>query len=233
MIKRFIPTLALAVAAIAAVVAPAGAANMNLTCSVGPETVDRPSGNTGEGYFVDGDKLYAPGGIEFRIRGVNRNHWDNSGPIEGLPRSGANTERVVLNFAKPVAYNWNIVQSQMLTKSIVPIPGNWTATCKSDRASLKAIVDTWVAQASTWTQLNKTGLINIANEWGPGTKINQTINSKVVQVPTTVWLDCNVDAILRMRSAGYTMPLVVDAGGCGQDASTVLKYGAQVLAADP
>ncbi|MBW8778018.1 MAG: cellulase family glycosylhydrolase, partial [Burkholderiales bacterium] len=160
-----------------------------------------------------------PNGLEFRIRGVNRNHWDSYGTPAGLPLSGANTERVVLSFSKATSYNWNIVSSEMLANKIVPIPGNWTGTCKADPASLTAIVDTWVAQASTWTQLNSTGLINIANEWGPAN--------------STVWRDNYITAIHRMRAAGYTGTLVVDSGGCGQDAQDIIKYGAAVLAADP
>ena len=107
----------------------------------------------------------------------------------------------------------------MLPNKIVPMPGNWGATCKSDVASLTTIVDTWVAQAATWTQLNSNGLINIANEWGPAN--------------STVWRDQYIAAIARMRTAGYTGTLVVDAGGCGQDAADVINYGAAVLASDP
>ncbi len=179
----------------------------------------RPAGNTGTGFYVSGSKLYDAKGAEFRIRGVNRNHWDSYGTPTGLPLSGANTERVVLSFTNTTAYNWNIVSSQMLANKIVPIPGNWTATCKADLASLNAIVDTWVAQASTWTQLNAKGLINIANEWGPAN--------------STVWRDGYVAAIARMRAAGYTGTLVVDSGGCGQDAQDIIKYGPAVLASDP
>lgn len=181
--------------------------------------VPRPAGNTGKGFYVVGSKLYDPNGQEFRIRGVNRNHWDSYGSPTGLPLSGANTERMVLSFAKPTSYNWNIVSAQALANKIVPIPGNWTATCKADPASLTAIVDTWVAQAATWTQLNATGLINIANEWGPAN--------------STVWRDNYITAIARMRAAGYSGTLVVDSGGCGQDAQDIVKYGAAVLASDP
>ena len=181
--------------------------------------VPRPAGNTGTGFFVSGGKLYDAKGVEFRIRGVNRNHWDSYGSPTGLPLSGANTERMVLSFANSTTYNMNIVATQTVPNKIVPIPGNWTATCKSDVASLSAIVDVWVAQASTWTTLNSTGLINIANEWGPPN--------------STVWRDSYIDAIGRMRAAGYTGTLVVDSGGCGQDAQDIIKYGAAVLAADP
>jgi len=200
-------------------VASADQAEALVSKAVVKTAVPRPAGNTGTGFYVAGGKLYDPNGNEFRIRGVNRNHWDSYGSPTGVPLSGANTERVVLSFTNSTSYNWNIVSSQMLANRIVPIPGNWTGTCKADTATLSAIVDTWVAQASTWTQLNTRGLINIANEWGPAN--------------STVWRDSYITAIARMRAAGYTGTLVVDSGGCGQDAQDIVKYGAAVLASDP
>jgi mannan endo-1,4-beta-mannosidase len=169
-------------------------------------------------------RLFDPAGNAFLIHGVNRNHWDSYGTPTGLPLSGANTERIMLNFANSTTSNWGIVSSQMLANGIVPIPGNWSATCKTDAASLSAIVDTWVAQASTWTQLNGTGLINIANEWGPA----MSAADKAIS-----WRDNYITAVGRMRAAGYTGALVIDAGSCGQDAGTIVKYGSQVLDADP
>ena len=133
-------------------------------------TVTRPVGNTGTGFFVANGKLYDAKGKEFRIRGVNRTHYDSYGSPAGIPLSGANTERIALDYvAKTTSFNMSIVSKQMLANKIVPMPGNWSATCKSDAASLSAIVDIWVAQAATWTTLNSNGLINIANEWAPPT----------------------------------------------------------------
>jgi mannan endo-1,4-beta-mannosidase len=190
-------------------------------CTIDPP---RAPGATGTGFYVVGSKLFDPTGTEFRIRGVNRNHWDSYGTPAGLPLSGANTERIFLSFAKPTDYNWGIVQSQMLANGITPIPTNWTTTCKSDAASLAGAVDSWVAQASTWKQLNGSGLVNIANEWGPPVSTADK---------GAGWRDGYLQAIPRMRGAGLTMPLVIDAGGCGQDAGTVVKYGPALLAADP
>jgi len=48
---------------------------------------------------------------------------------------------------------------------MVPIAGNWMATCKSDTSSLSSAVQTWVSQAAQWTTLNKYLIVNIANEW--------------------------------------------------------------------
>jgi mannan endo-1,4-beta-mannosidase len=170
------------------------------------------------GFRVAGSTLLAPSGAPFVIRGINRLHWDSYGNPTDAQRMGANTVRLNLNLARPAAGNLLIAQSYAAL-GIVPMPGNWGGTCKADTATLSTIVDTWVAQASTWTQLNSNGLINIANEWGPAN--------------STVWRDSYITAIARMRAAGYTGTLVIDSGGCGQDAQDVVKYGAAVLAADP
>ncbi len=182
-------------------------------CTLDPP---RPAGATGTGFYVAGGKLFDPTGAEFRIRGVNSSHPDASGTPAGLPRSGANTARMFLSFTNAADRNWAIVQS---VKGVVPIPTNWSTTCKADAASLSAAVDAWVAQAPTWTQLNRTGLINIANEWGP--------------TNDPAWRDGYLAAIARMRAAGYTGTLIVDTGGCGQDSQDVVKYGPILLATDP
>lgn len=185
-------------------------------CTLDPA---RPAGATGTGFYVVGGKLYDPSGTEFRIRGVNSAHPDASGTPAGIGRSGANTARMFFNFTKPAATNWATMQA---VQGVVPIPTNWSTTCVVDPAILSTAVDAWVAQSSTWTQLNGLALVNIANEWGPSVANN-----------STGWRDGYLTAIARMRAAGYTMPLVIDAGYCGQDAATIVKYGQSLLDTDP
>jgi mannan endo-1,4-beta-mannosidase len=189
----------------------------------------RPASAARTGYYVVGSKLYSPDGVEFRIRGVNKLHWDQTASIKGIPLTGANTVRVAVNLNKTESVNLGVV-NPIVKSGLLVIPGAWNATCKSDPAALKSIVDQWVAQASTWTTLNDTGLINIANEWGPNRTTRDASGHMVV---STVWRDAYIDAVRRMRAAGYTGTLVIDAGGCGQDASTVTGDGGDVLAADP
>jgi mannan endo-1,4-beta-mannosidase len=169
------------------------------------------------GFYVVGSKLYDPAGNEFRIRGTNWGHLDQAGGLTGIPLSGANAVRMVTNYT-PAATTQRAV-STMLAAGVVPIPSVWTTTCKSDPASLSAAVDKWIAEFATWKVLNTSGLLNIANEWGPPN--------------SPVWRDENIKAIARLRAAGYTSTLVVDSGGCGQDPLDVVNHGAAVLASDP
>jgi mannan endo-1,4-beta-mannosidase len=172
----------------------------------------------GTGFHVTGSKLYDANGAEFRPRGVNHVHWDQGAGYTGVPLSGANTERMLIDFSKSPASNALIVK-KATDAGLLAIPGNWNGTCKSDAASLAAIVDTWVAQASTWAPMSDKVAFNIANEWGLGNSV--------------VWRDEYVKAIARMRAAGYTGLLVVDSGSCGQDSKDVITYGPAVLASDP
>ena len=168
------------------------------------------------GFHVSGDKLIGPSGKEFRIRGVNRVHWDTE--LANMDRTGGNTVRMAMDFRKPAPKLWAAVKKQILDNGMMPVVGNWAGTCKEDPAILSTIVDTWIAQADTWKKLNTIGIVNVANEWGPS---------------TPVWRDSYITAISRMRAAGYTGTLMIDAGNCGQGVQAIVKYGAAVLDSDP
>jgi len=103
----------------------------------------------------------------------------------------------------------------------VPIPGNWDGVCIDSTATLTSIVDLWVARAASWTtsDLQRYAIINIANEWGPADSV--------------AWRDSYITAIQRMRNAGYKQTLMIDSGGCGQDAFDLLKYAQAVFDSDP
>src|SRR5882762_3244154 len=156
--------------------------------------VSRPSYNTGNGFFVLNGKLYDPDGHEFRIRGVNKTHWDQDS--SGIALAGANTVRWAIDYTRDAAKNVAMIQTGSIANRMVPIAGNWTATCKSDTSSLSSAVQTWISQAAQWTTLNKYLIVNIANEWGPSN--------------STVWRDSYISAIAQLRAAGYTGPILDD-----------------------
>lgn len=181
--------------------------------------VARPSYNTGNGFFVLNGKLYDANGNEFRIRGVNRVHWDSDSSA-GIAKSGANTVRWDMDFTRSPTDNVNEIQTQGIQNNNVPIVGNWSATCdRSGTASLDAAVKTWVAQAAQWTTLDRYLIVNIANEWGPKN--------------STVWRDSYISAIASLRQAGYLGPILIDSGDCGQDLNDLLNYSTAVFNSDP
>lgn len=178
----------------------------------------RPSYNSGSGFFVAHGKLYDANGVAFRIRGVNRLHWD-SNSAAGIASSGANTERWNIDFSHPAGGNVALVRSQSIAERIVPIVGNWGATCSDDPARLAAVVSTWVQQARAWTRLERYLILNIANEWGP--------------TNDPIWRDAYIQAIAQLRAAGYRGTILVDSGGCGQDIDDLRRYSGAVFASDP
>lgn len=177
----------------------------------------RPGYNTGVGFFVLNGKLYDANGVEFRIRGVNKLHWDADSP--GIPKTGSNTTRWVIDFSRPAASNVALIQRKSIDHDIVPMPSNWRGTCDNDRAILTSIVDAWIAQISEWRTIERYMILNIANEWGPS--------------DSTDWRDAYVTAITRLRTAGYLATIAVDAGGCGQNLDDLTSYAQAVFDSDP
>lgn len=195
---------------------PVHTKSFSRTQDVGPRAVQRPSYNTGNGFFVLNNKLYDANGNEFRIRGVNKLHWDARSP--GIPKTRANTVRWVVDFRQPTSTNLRLM-NESIANRIVPMPSSWTGTCKNERSYLTQIVDTWVTQASAWKTIDKYMILNIANEWGPRN--------------STVWRDAYIDAIRRLRAAGYRSTIAVDSGGCGQNWEDIAYYGRAVFNSDP
>lgn len=189
-------------------------------------TAMRPSYNTGDGFFVLSGKLYDANGKEFRMRGVDRNHYDSNSQA-GIAKSGANTVRIFVetNYGESVAGLVNIVQTQHIAEKEVPIPTSPSTTtgtatsCNTDPTVLSSVVANWVSTASSWTPLDKYQIVNIANEWGPAN--------------STVWRDSYIAAIASMRKAGYLGTLLIDAGGCGQDLTDLVTYSGAVFQSDP
>jgi mannan endo-1,4-beta-mannosidase len=173
-------------------------------------------------------KLYDANGAEFRIRGVDKVHWDDTNP--GLASSKANTVRWNIDFTRAASDNVTLLQggagktAGTIYNHMVVMPGAFDTpagalSCSNDAAVLQSAVSVWVAQAATWSQLEKYAIFNIANEWGPSN--------------STVWRDSYETAISQMRQAGIHATLSVTSGGCGQDNADLVKYAQAVFDSDP
>jgi mannan endo-1,4-beta-mannosidase len=197
----------------------------NITVTAGNGAVARPAYNNGTGFFVLNGQLYDPSGNPFRMRGVNRVHWD-SDSAAGIALAGANTVRTFIDFTQPAASNVNRIQTQNIDYKEVPVvtyagtgQGETVTSCNEDPATLNAAVSAWTSQASEWINLNNYMIINLANEWGPSN--------------STTWRDSYISAVSQLRSAGYTGPIMIDSGGCGQDIQDLTQYAAAVFNSDP
>ena len=196
-----------------------------LTPSPANSRASRPSYNNGRGLFVSAGRLYDGKGNEFRIRGINRAHFDSPSQ-PGLSRSGANAVRLFFyRTSLGITPYLQIIQSQHLANKEVAIPTLSTfpddknTSCDGDPRRLASGVDWWVDNAKAMSLIDTASIVNIANEWGPPGSV--------------IWRDAYVIAVKRMRAAGYRAPLMIDSGGCGQDLNDLINYAAEVFEADP
>jgi mannan endo-1,4-beta-mannosidase len=189
------------------------------------DAVARPSYNTGNGFFVAGGKLYDAKGKEFRIRGVNRAHYDSSSQ-PGISKTGANAVRMFMYLTSLGAASYaSVLRREIIAYHEMPIvamawfPDNTGTSGNTDPTELSAGVAWWVANARTFVPLNKYLIVNIANEWGPAN--------------SATWATAYESAIASMRAAGYLGPLMIDSGGWGQDIADLLNYSTDVFNSDP
>lgn len=198
--------------------------------------VARPSYNTGKGFFTLDGKLYDANGVEFRIKGANRAHYDIA-PV-GASVAKVNAFRLGTPlWSGPGAAVVADVDA-MIQNHIVPILGVWfttsdysdagNVTCKESKGSGVTVFDTAVSQWLDWYATyqskgyEKYMLINIANEWGSAWSAGDTS-----------FLTAYQGAIDTLRQKGFLATLVIDAGGCGQDPETLLQHAKALYDHDP
>lgn len=194
-----------------------------------PATAARPSYNAGTGFYTVGRGIYDSNGNLFIPIGANRQHYDLDTSTRFQAKPSA--ERLVPFFNQPWATVNKPLMDQDVNNKVVPIPGvfytNYNTgvetTGKSDLATLNAAVAFWVNQRANWTQYNNVAMFNIANEWGPCSDDSNAAN----------YQNGYVSAVQKMRAAGYTAPLVIDAGCSGQGLDQLAASGAAIVAADP
>ena len=185
------------------------------------------------GFSVSGGKLYEGNGNEFVMRGVNHSHaWFNSqldAALVGIASKGANTVRVVLanghRWTKtPATDVANIIQKAKDNNLIAVLEVHDTTGYGEDSsaATLASAVDYWIEIKNVLVGQEDYVLINIGNEpFGNG-------------VAASVWINEHKTAISRLRNAGLSHTLIVDAANWGQDWQNIMRDNAMtVFNSDP
>lgn len=180
-----------------------------------------------DGFKVDGTKLLDHCGNEFVMRGVNLAYtWFKSSAydqLEAIHKYGANAVRIVLNNGiknkADDAASVKKIADKCKEYGMVAILEVHDVTGSDNIDDLLAAANYFAGMASTLKGTESYIMINIANEWH---------NSSAA----TVWRDGYVKAIPVLRKAGLRHCIMVDAGGYGQNASTIHTYGKEVMAAD-
>lgn len=188
------------------------------------------------GFSVSGTQLLDANGQPFIIRGVNHAHtWftsQTSSAIPNIAAAGANSVRVVLSNGQ----TWNKNSSSEISSIINQCKQNKlicifevhdvtgvgdTGGHSSNTGTIDGAANYWVEMASVLNGQEDYVMINIANEpMGNG-------------VPASEWVSQHQAAIRKMRNAGLTHTLIVDAANWGQDWNEImLENASQVANAD-
>ncbi|MFG1744893.1 cellulase family glycosylhydrolase [Micromonospora chalcea] len=183
------------------------------------------------GFSVSNGRLYDANGVEFVMRGVNHAHtWypQQTSSFANIKALGANTVRVVLssgdrwtkNSAADVA---NVISLCKTNRMICVLEVHDTTGYGEDGAAttLAKATDYWLSIADVLKGQERYVIVNIGNEpFG-----NQNYSA---------WTTDTSNAIKRLRAAGLTHTIMVDAPNWGQDWTFTMRDNAgTVFAADP
>ena len=174
---------------------------------------------------VNGRYLYDQCGEKIVMRGVNEMlvySSDRTGAVTypEIAKTGANAVRFMwFTDASVPASALDANAKNAVANGLIPIPGLWDATGKWG-ADFEKCVAWWTSPAIVTVCKNNPYLVvNIANEAGGSVMADYT--------------SMYANAIGRIRNAGITNVIMVDADRYGRNWQTISDKGAAVLAADP
>ncbi|AUX38958.1 mannan endo-1,4-beta-mannosidase [Sorangium cellulosum] len=182
-------------------------------------------GEESTGFSVRGRFLHDRCGEKVLLRGINEMVvWLPSG-TDGLPefaeiaKTGANAVRIVWLTDEPAA-DLDVAITNALAQKLIPIVELHDATGKWEL--LPTLVDYWTSAdvVAVIKKHEQNLLVNIGNEVGD-------------QVDNAAWEAGYKQAITRMREAGITVPLVIDASKWGQNIDQLQAVGPALVAHDP
>ena len=183
------------------------------------------------GIRISNGRLVEANGQPLILRGINHMHtWYKSqtSSFAAIKATGANAVRVVVSGgrwqpAETVQDIANIINLCKSNRLICILENHDTTGYGEDGAaySLNQAVDSWISVQSALTGQENYVIINIGNE---------PIGNNNAQQ----WTQATINAIQRMRNAGFQHTLMVDAPNWGQDWQFVMRDNAQtVYNADP
>lgn len=179
---------------------------------------------TAETFTVRGRHLYDRCGEKVILRGVNEMVvWspgkDGDPEFAEIAKTGANVVRIVWTNEGNAAELDKAI-SNAVAAQLIPMVEHHSAT--GDLSKVPAVVDYWLT-ADVLAVLKKHSpnlLLNIANE--PADKESDD-----------AWEAAFKTAITRIRDAGLTVPLIIDANGYGQNIDALQLKGPALIAHDP
>ncbi len=211
-------------------------------CPTDPQGSWAGSGNgnwAGRGFSLDGDQLIDPSGAPFVMRGINTPHAyylkQSNDSLTRIKQLGFNTVRIVwcadnliragrceekdIHPVEELERSLSLVKAQ----NIVAMLNLQNATGSDSAEHLQKMVEYLIEPEVKRVLLDYKDyvLINIANEWyGTWDK-------------TKNYIDAYRVAVRDLRKAGLPHVLIVDARGYGQDVSSIVEHGKDLVNLDP
>lgn len=178
------------------------------------------------GFRVVGRDLIDRCGTKVVLRGINEmvvwsSGKDGDPEFTEIAKTGANVVRIVWTVKDGTAAELDRALANAVAAQLIPMPELHDAT--GDRTKIQAMVDHWIRPdvLNVVRKYEQVLLVNIANEAGDGA------------VNATQFRSDYETAILRMRTAGYRTPLVIDAPQWGQNIDVLQAAGPALIEADP
>ena len=175
--------------------------------------------------YINGRDIFTTCGEKVVLRGVNEMMiWskDQTGTsiLPEIAKTGANAVRLAWTTAGSATALDQLI-TNCIKNNMIPIPELHDATGKF--ALLQQCLDYWKKPevVAVIQKHKKWVLVNIANEVGSGSETDLQFENYYK------------DAISQLRTAGYDMPLIIDAGGWGNQERYVVNTGANLLKSDP
>ncbi len=202
--------------------------------------------------YVSGRHLYTRSGAKLILRGINLPLLDDwqfpaSDYLNAVAQSGANAIRIQWYVTYPPVqptqddptpqqrgpYTLSDLDGFLLRcakAKMVPILMLADLTCSLDTSQLNSVLVTWWTRPDVVAVLQKHAaylIINIGSEVGKSRWTGDPDDALVA------YASDYTTAIKSIRSAGLSVPLMIDATDCGSTLDVFLKVGEQFIGADP
>lgn len=188
-----------------------------------PPLVDpnRPSPSAGAPVITtEKGQIFDVSGAPVLARGINLQFGDNPNAringIAAIAETGSNIIRIQLTKDTP-ANSLEAALNRVVENNMIAMLTYWDEdiSCQDDESTLIASVDNlWLEEwlpVLAQDRFQPHLMINIASKWGPMNVFNSA------SYGYSTYIDTYKTLIRKFRTAGFKVPLVIDAAHCGQD----------------
>jgi peptidoglycan/xylan/chitin deacetylase (PgdA/CDA1 family) len=215
------------------IIEPASPGIYTVSFDAGEMTIEKPvkqaasvTAGIKSGFYTEGKKILAPGGEEVIFRGIDSMFvWtDKEGAtLPEIAKTGANCVRIVWTMKDGTREELDKVITKCIENRMIPIIELHDKTCKWDDSVFKDLTAYWTDPQTVKLikKHEKYLFINYGNEIGDWQVVADDYTARYSS------------AVKAMRKAGIHVPIIIDAGKCGQDMNSYYACAEDISNADP